>query len=307
MIGANKKDFSQKRYGPGSKESFTVPEPTRKFIQSCTKYVASLPLFSRYLVWRYTIGSASVNTFLIFGEIKNPTNAIHWCYLFCLYWKNTINLTSGDDKPMVPLEWRKWSKYFLRPNDLKAMKESDALLVVKPFLRLYADQLQAIILKCPPVKKGFHVYKVAGNYPGLPESEKDVPKSVTQLPFNSTTITPQFNFALFSPPDATGNLFHVHLPKGSRVLYIPSEYHAYPFEQEIILPMGSVFTIYGSYQGSLNMIDPKTVQMIKLQEADKIAMGPVNDVKPYDPCKEGRCVINTKEFRIFSTRLEIFI
>lgn len=304
MIGASKKDYQQKSktFGPESRETFALSEPVRKFVQSCTKYVASLPLFSRYLVWRYSIGSASVNTFLILGDIKNLPFSIHWCYLFCLYWKNTVDLTSGDDKPVVPSEWKSFQRFLKEPGDWKILNEKDALPLVKDFLRLYADQLQLLILGCPPVKKGFHVYKVAGDYPGLPESKKDLPKRVLQQPFNSTTLTPQFNFALFTPPESKGNLFHIHLPKGSRVLYVPSEYHAYPFEQEIILPFGSVFTIYGSYKGRLNVIDPESVDMIYLQDIKKIAMGPVHDMRPYKPCKDGECQVESKKFRIYSTR-----
>lgn len=245
---------------------------------------------------------------MVMGKITKPENALHWCYLFFLYWENTLKLTEGDrGKVSLPDGWRKYESYFKNPNALKELPQEKALPKAEAILRLYADSLQAVILGCPPVKKGFHVYKVAGNYPGLPTSEKDVPKLVPQLPFNSTTVTPHFNFALFTPPDASGNLFHLHLPRGSRAIYIPSEYHAYPFEQEIILPRGSVFKIYGSYQATLNLIDPESVVIVKIQEpVEKVAMGPVNEMRPYEPCKGGQCKVTQKPFRIYSTRLESF-
>jgi hypothetical protein len=129
-----------------------------------------------------------------------------------------------------------------------------------------------------------------------------VPKTVKQLPFNSTTINPHFNFAFFIPDEAKGNVFDIHVPVGARVLYIPAEYHAYPFEREVLLPFGSKFTITSVYTGKLDYIDSKSHKIETLQKPPtSIMMGPVYQLNDYEPCIGGACVIRRKNFRTFVT------
>lgn len=289
-----------KTLGPGSELPTSIPLALRKFMLRSTKYVASLSLFAQYLIWRYTAGSASINSYLIFkGKINNPDNAIYWAFLFFLYWKNTASVGS-DLFPQPYTSFMKFAAYFRDPDSLLKLSQVDALKVVALLFPLYIESLDDLIRGAPAVKEGFHVYKIAGNYPGLPTSSKDVPKKVPQLPFNSTTINPHFNFGIFSSPEATGNMFDLRIGKGARVLYVPAEFHAYPFEKEIFLPSNSSFNITSSYQGMLDVIDPQSVKMITLQEpARSIVMGPVYEVDTYQPCKSGACKSAKKPFTIF--------
>src|ERR1700761_7402559 len=92
----NKSPVTQaKTFGPDSELPYNVPVPLRKFMLKCTKYIGKLSLFEQYTIWRYTIGSASINTFLIFSKISNIKNTLYWCYLFFLYWKNTNTAFGG--------------------------------------------------------------------------------------------------------------------------------------------------------------------------------------------------------------------
>lgn len=285
--------------GPRSNLPYTLPIPLRKFITNCTKYMASLSLFERYLVWRYTIGSASINGALISsGKVTNMKNATYWCYQFFFFWKNTAT----DGGATISSTFAKYGKYFKNPASFLNLSGSDAATAVSAIIQLYAQALQKIILAGPPVKgdDGFHVYKVAGDYPGLPQSPSDVPKTVKQMPFNSTTINPHFNFAFFVKEEANGNVFDIHIPVGSHVLYIPSEYHAYPFEREIILPFGCQFTVKSVYTGKLDYIDPKTHNIVTLQNPPtSIMMGPVYELNDYEPCIGGSCLIKRKNFKTF--------
>ena len=287
-------------FGPDSKFPDAVPNAVRKFIHRSSQYVERLRLFDQYLVWRYTIGSASINTHRIMGKVTNMSNAGYWCYLFFLYWKNTLALTE-EKNARIPHRFQEWRNFFEDPASFRSSGAINSEETVVAIITAFTDALQRIVLDAPPVKKAFYVYKVASDYPGLPSDASDVPKTVRQLPFNSTTINPHFNFAFFLQPDATGNLFHLSLPVGARVLYIPAEFHAYPFEQEILLPYGVEFTITGVYTGKLSVVDKESVNLARLQDtASTIAMGPVYDITPYKPCKETECVVKERDFRIFS-------
>jgi len=227
--------------------------------------------------------------------VTNKENATYWCYQFFLYWKNTA--TGNNDYKVSP-SFAKYDSYFKNPSAALALTINEITALIK----LYASALQKIILGAPPVKgnDGFHVYKVAGNYEGFPQSPADVPKKVKQLPFNSTTINPHFNFAFFiKDAEAKGNVFDIHIPVGARVLYVPAEFHAYPFEKEIILPFGCQLTITRVFTGKLDYIDAKTEARVILQKPpNAIMMGPVYDTDVYQPCNTGTtCQVKRKNFK----------
>lgn len=297
----NKKQPAQmpKEFGPESELPHNIPIGLRKFMLKSNKYIGSLPLFKQYIVWRYTIGSASINTFLIFGKITNVKNALYWCYLFFLYWHNTTD-AMGDGGSLTR-RFTKFKKFFDDADLFKDLPEEKALPLAEEIIKYYISTLQNIIMSAPPVKTGFHVYKVASDYPGLPTSSKDVPKTVLQKPFNSTTINPHFNFAFFTSEESTGNLFDLLIPPGSHVLYVPADFHAYPFEKEVLLPMDCTFKITASYQGSIDVINKSDVNMITLQKPTKtIVMGPVYEIDQYKPCTgDDACLITNKDFTTF--------
>jgi hypothetical protein len=296
-LDAPQRDVKRKNYGPIIDSSFVYAKPLRKFILKSTEYINTLSLFDQYLVWRYTIGSASVNMFLILGKISNEDNAKQWCYFFFLYWKNTRDVM---EKGQPSEKFRKFQRFFTDPSLFRKLTIDQAQPIIQDLLQLYASSLQSIIQQSPPVKTGFHLYKVAGDYPGLPTSPSDVPKVVTQKPFNSSTINPNFNFAFFISKEATGNLFDLRIRPGSHILYIPAEFHAYPFEKEVLLPIGAKFTITSSYNGVLTTIDKESLKLNKLQQPpSSIMLGPVYEISPYHPCSQQVCSTEKRVFTIF--------
>ena len=161
----------------------------------------------------------------------------------------------------------------------------------------YIKRLQNIILKGPQVTgNGFHATKVATKYPGLPENSSQLPASVLQLPFNSTTVSPYFNYAPFISPTSTCCLFDLQIRPGSSVLYIPSDLHGYNFEHEVILPHSCFFDIKDIKNEMINYIDPKSVNIVQIQTKEDAVVGTVYTLNEYYPCKAGRCTAQRKPF-----------
>src|SRR5437867_3152472 len=79
-------------------KDYIFPKTLLDFMLKCTNYISSLSLFGQYCIWRYTIGSASINKYLIFNGIGGPSgndtstisNAIYWTQLFFKYHNNTF-------------------------------------------------------------------------------------------------------------------------------------------------------------------------------------------------------------------------
>jgi len=90
----------------------------------------------------------------------------------------------------------------------------------------------------------------------------------------------------------------VHIPKGSKILYVPELYHAYTFEHELILPKDCTFDIYDYKIGNLNYIDPSTININMLQPADNISMGSVYEINESLPCGNDKCQILSRSFNI---------
>lgn len=279
-------------YGPKIVEKYVNSGALIKFIDDCTKYIEKLPDFNRYCIWRYTIGSASINSYLILGKLSD--NSTQWIYLFFKYYKNTF----GKAK-VLPKGWNKWFKYFDNPQASKNLSDSDK----RDIIIQYIFTLQNIIKNGPKPTGTFHVFKVASPYPQLPKPEDKLPVEVLQLPFNSTTINPYFNFAPFINPANTCCFFDIEVPKGANCLYIPQELHAYPFEREIILPTNCIFRIENIRTGILDYVDSTSVNPVMVQPKDNIKMGNVYELNEYYPCTSGKCDIQSKLFTVYDTVL----
>jgi hypothetical protein len=288
--------------GPQSSTDHIISESLRIHMQNCESYVSSkLSSFDKYIVWRYTVGSASVNNFLITGKISD--NSIFWTYLFFQYWGNTVkklsDLTESNFYDYdLPNDFGLFFDYFKNPD---YYLESN-FNITEQILKLYILNLQRIILNSPEVLgEGFDLYKISTKYPGLPEIN-DLQNfrrtQIKQSPFNSTTFSKELNFAPFISPTIDGVLFVIHVPKNSRVLYIPDLYHAYTFEHEFILPKDCTFDIYDYNIGKLNYIDPSTVNINLLQPKNNISMGSVYELNETLPCGNKKCQILTKTFNI---------
>jgi len=288
--------------GPQSSENHIISESLKIHMQNCELYVTSrLSQFDKYIVWRYTIGSASVNNYLITRMISD--NAVYWVYLFFHYWDNTIKKLSDVQESNfydydLPDDFGVFFDYFKDP--VSYMYLNNREVIAEQVIQLYILNLQRIILNSPKVLgDGFDLYKVASKYPGLPEPNDNFSRTqITQLPFNSTTFSKEFNFAPFISPVVDSILFVIHIPKNSNVLYIPELYHAYPFEHEFILPKDCIFDIYNYYNGKLNYIDPSTININLLQPNDNISMGSVYEINESLPCGNNQCQILQRNFNI---------
>jgi len=281
--------MERREYGPELFQKYTNNNFLLEFIDDCNSYVGKLSDFKKYCIWRYTIGSASVNSKLIFNKLSDNSN--YWSYLFFLYYNNTF--TSSK----VPKPFDKWKVYFNDPKAFTKLTVPDQSIISNGLIDSYIKIMQEIILKAPNVKGSFHVFKVASKYPGLPDK---APGEVVQIPFNSTTVSPYFNFAPFISPTADSVLFDITMPKGSKCLFVPTDLHAYPFEHEIILPYGCTFKVNKISTKTLKYVNPDTVNVDVLQNKDHIQMGNVYDINEYQPCKSGSCSIRQKSFPVYT-------
>lgn len=287
---------------PSGDDEIYLKDPVLKHMRKCVKYINSLSDFSQYCVWRYTIGSASINSYLIFGQAS--ANSRYWVYLFFAYYRNTF--PKGGEREELPKMFTRYKALFDTPERFSSLPFDVQMKVAEDVIQKYIDILQTIILNCPAVKQPFNVYKVSSYYPGLPSVNpiEFKPSIVLQLPFNSTTISPNFNFAPFINSESDCCFFVISVPTGSRVLYVDYELHAYPFEKEVFLPHGCGFNIFSVKTEVLNYIDPTEVNMEILQNPGPkpggIEMGNVYDINEYLPCKYAQgCVIKNKPFNVF--------
>ena len=276
-----------------------------RFIADSQKYTSTLSLFKRYIVWRYTIGSAAINFRLIFQK-DNP-NATYWVYLLFLYFRNTIGNQYNRDVRISDLspQFRDFAVWFKYPDQYQSLHIDLRVKITDKIIALYINELQSILQGSPMVTgSGFRVYKVSSAYPGLPEPGPNFqPTEVPQIPFNSTTIASDFNFAPFISPSGTSYLYSIYIPGGTKgPLFIDSDLHAYSsFEHEILLPAGVDFDIRSYSQVTLDYIDPANVNIKNIQDKAHISMGNVYDLNEYRPTKNQ--IIQKKPFTIFETIL----
>lgn len=278
-----------------------------RFITDCQKYTSNLSQFKKYLVWRYTIGSAAINTRLIFG--KDSDNATFWVYLFFLYYKNTVQQVNPLAKVKasdVDKKFRKYLEYFNEPRLFMVLPDFMKAKVASDVIKIYTDELQEILQKAPMVLgTGFRVFKTSSSYPGLPDPNNFEPVEVPQIPFNSTTLASDMNVAVFQAPQGVNYLWSIKIEPGTRgPLFIDSDLHAYSsFEHEVLLPHGVVFDIQNVQRVTLNVVDPANVNIKQIQSKDKISMGTVYDLNEYSPTKSGCTQIQKKELFLFDAIL----
>ena len=277
-------------YGPGSIDQLNISVPLSQLILETNRYIAELSIWKQYLIWRYTIGSGSVNKELI--GIADQESKVIWTYQFFKYYNQKVY---GIDKVERPFQ--KYKGFFLNAKKYLALRDTDKIKIASEVIGDYIRKLQEIILKAPVTQGSITVYKVSSEYPELPSKNNFIPKEVFQKPFNSTSINPQFNFNTFIMEDADCCFFVINIPKGSHVLYIPPIYHAYPFENEVLLPFGSTFNIYGHIIEPFNYISNNDIRILKVQNEPYV----IAEVYELDPRLQPN--IKTKEMNIFQTKL----
>jgi hypothetical protein len=275
-----------------------ISPPLMRHLHKCERYVFNLPQFSQFLIWRYTIGSASINSYLIFDNFSS--NSAYWVQLFFDYFQNTF----GETTIRIPYRWRMFAKYLYDSNSYKIASTEERQRVAETIIPLYIESLYNIISNAPVVEEEFKVYKASSNYPGLPLPDEPLPKIVKQMPFNSTTINPMFNFAIFLSEDAQCCLFEINIKPGNKVLPVPYSLHAYPFEREIILAPNVNFIVTDQFNVQLNAIMKSDVNIIQIQPK-KIVMGPVYEISEFKPCLSNACNPLRKTMRAFSVDLSI--
>jgi hypothetical protein len=288
-----------KNVGPGCHLDRHLSPALIQFMQDCTTYYCTLIPFDQYVVWRYTIGSATINQYLILNQLGENTK--YWCHLFLLYFKNTFHNKAG-----VPLIFQKYQHYFDHPELFNQQVTTQEL---QDIVFLYSQRLQNIIQNAPKPKEDIAVYKVSCYYPELPDYNDFHPKKIVQQPFNSTTINPHLNFATFIDQqqlqvDIGCCFFQIIIPKGFSCLYIPKEFHAYPFENEILLPHHITFDIKNVSTKNFHFINVDTINLVDLQKnKQSVTMGPVFDIDLYEPCV-GPCQIHNQPFYVYQTLLK---
>lgn len=262
--------------GPGTDHKY-VNDSLSLHMQNCTEYLYKLTKFQRYLVWRYTIGSQSVNMYMITGQFTE--NASFWTQLFFQFYFNTF----GTRPINIPLDWRPHITYLQNPQLYINLSPEIKLAIARNVIGLYETDLAYIIRQAPVVQgSGFRVMKVSSAFPGLPDSITGEPIMINQTPFNSTSINPSFNFNMFLAENATCCLFDLWMGPGTHGLYIPRELHAYPFELEILLPP-TQFVINSIHNTSINALPKSSANIV--QVVDKIQMGPVYELNGTNPYK----------------------
>jgi hypothetical protein len=270
--------------GPGSSTELKIRTNLSNFILEQSKYAFNLGLWDKFIIWRYTLGSGSLNSFLI-GLSPNVERTNYWCFLTFTYYNYPVTLISP--------EFKKYTKYFNEPAQFSALNQDEKLEISLSLIKDFVEALRNIVMNAPVVREAFVVYKTSGEYPGLPDKDKFYPKTVLQLPFNSTTYDPQFNFAPFTSPDSDCCMFILTILKGSHVLYIPSELHAYPHEREVLLPPGCSFNIVKHNIIELDYISLTDAKFIQTQ-TQPVHIGEVYRVDPL-----AKPIVKKKKMNLF--------
>lgn len=269
--------------GPGSQTPLHITSALSNTLLDHTKYVANLNKWQQFLIWRYTLGSGALNATLV--GVGSDEQKVFWVYNFFSSYNYPLSILGAP--------FKMYKQYFTPAGAqlyLYKVNEPTRLAIAKAIITKYIAQLEAIILNAPVVKEAFTVYKVSSKYPDLPDytqfHNNDV-NIVDQKPFNSTTYNPQFNFAPFTAPENTCCIHIIDVPKGSHLLMIPAEFHAYPHEMEALLPFGAAFDIQGINEEEFDYIPKENQKFIAVQDKRHLVIGQVFMV---DPTSDNRVV-----------------
>ena len=254
-------------YGPDGKDRWVINSNVISFMNECAQYMARLSVWKRFVVWRYTIGSGSLNRYLI--GIPGDPNLVYWVYAVAKNWSGLIRSPQYRGA-RVDTHMKRWEKFLWYPESTLELSVPDLQVFVKDF----AADLNRIVLGAPAVKKAFQVIKVASQYPELPHPSNFKPTMVPQKPFNSTTLDLELNFGFFLDPTKENLVMRLTIPKGSHVLYIPSLISAYPWEEEILLPSGCAFHLTKLTEDTLPYYS-KDAKFIRQIQQEPFTIGPI--------------------------------
>jgi hypothetical protein len=280
-------DKDLRNFGTGEQSKF-LTTPVLKHIRRCSSYVYGLSEFNQYIIWRYTLGSASINYYMITGKLSE--NAVFWTQQF-------INFLVNSRIKNIPFSWSNLLPYLRDKITFENLTPTTQAKVAEILIKKYIADLTEIIENSPRIDEAFHVYKVSSRYAQVPDYNDAVKLQgntivVEQMPFNSTSLDASMNFSLFLAPDAQCCLWDITLPVGSNALYIPSDNHGYPFEHEVIL-LPCNLEVFGAHMSVLSGVPD--LNIVPIQDRNNISMGAVYMIDEVKPCKSpAGCIVSKK-------------
>lgn len=285
--------------GPESTNSIIITPGISELLLAQDRYQANLPLWYKYLIWRYTMGSGSLTQFLIHGS---DTNYVMWTYQFFAFYNYNISEVGKD--------YLRWKDFFINPRSYAALPEADRKLIANQVIRQYIIDLERIILGAPTNNTPITVYRATNIYneilPITDASENiKYPQKITfptdfrifQKPFNSTTYDSQLDFSPFLGVGTDCCLYKILIPKCSRLLAISPVLHAYPHEREILLPFASTLIIHGVSKELFNYY-PADKQRYTIVQQQPLVIGEVYRLRVNSQFPE------SKEMRVFECEME---
>lgn len=199
---------------------------TRNRIDSCV-FISTLTPFERFVIFRYSYGSGSINKILITGtDAKKRIQ----------YWfKKTIDIYQFDKSPIPDiLLINEMARQSFEDPEFYSLLDPELKLEISRFVILkFITILQGILYRAPILDNDVLVYRSSrGPYDKLAEGFiKD--GLYPQKSFLSTTYKYNINNTGFIGDNCC--YFILKIPKGSRTLHVPLFLHAYPFEDDRIL------------------------------------------------------------------------
>ncbi len=219
--------------------------------------------FEQFCVWKYTFGSGKVNSYLInvFPDAEaRKLAAVFWTTNFF----QDYNVSAYRQKRLHPA-FMPYVRFFLIPDDFlprtalagdirayadkrsKSFHSFNELAdIAERVIQLYIRLLSSIV-HAAPAHQTLRVYKSSALYPGVPKDRTITSAvTITQLPFNSTSYDPAFNYGTFIAEQDHWLLWSLTIPPETPCLILSELFHAYPFENEVLLPPGVKFSVTAS-------------------------------------------------------------
>jgi len=266
-------------------------------IEEHTKYQCNLSHWKKFIIWVYSFDSKFLNEFLINGmgkDLETDDKMIIWvANFFKLY-----NFQEyGEEK--IEHNFKNLSHYFQNPGDLK--NDPDRYSITREVFQKFSVELNQIVLDAPKTRFKLTLFKGSRTYDELPHPEllgdfRNREFYFEQNLFNSTTYDPNFNFTLF----VGGNccLHELTIPKGSRLLFISPTIHAYPFEREVLLPVGVTFNFVRAEMVNIDLPSDEHPP-IKTVQKEPYHIGEV-----FRPLVNSCPMMGMREIKLFSVNVE---
>jgi hypothetical protein len=237
-------------------QSNLLPQELHKSRLQHEIYQMELSFWSKFVIWSYTIGSGTVNMYLL--GVVEKSNIPVWADRIA----RTFRQASTGMKISIPKVYQEYIPFLRGQSNLSYQKKEELLI-------LYIRNLQFIIKQAPPLTGDIVVYKASSPYPGLQ------PGKVHQKPFNSTSYRVDMNYSLFLPKNGLCCMHRIEIKKGAQVLILSPILSAYPDEAEIILPHGVDFNVKSISSMALNFPVQTPEVTFKTVQNEPYTIGPI--------------------------------